>query len=132
MKHPHTYSFGNGPPESIGRFLTIYKHRKEAGSIGLKKFVTIAGGLALFLSGVVLLAFPGPGLLLIVAGGTMMAQYSYYVAKGLDKAEAAARRTLHRGARIWDHADTTLRTLIVTAAVVVAMTPMILGLRYFF
>jgi hypothetical protein len=132
MKYMHISSYRNTDKEATDRFVRHYQEVQAAGSAGLKKVLTMVGGAALLLAGIVLLAFPGPGILLILAGGTMMAQYSLVAAKALDKVETLVRRIIHRVLEIWHGADRGLKTLMVTAALLVAAAPMIAGYHFFF
>ena len=118
--------------ETSDRFVKLFRRRQAAGSPLLKKTVSIMGGLTLLMAGVLLLAFPGPGVLLILAGGTMMAQYSLYVAKALDKSEIWVRRMVRRPLRAWRSASLPVKAMILVLAAALLSLPAFAGLRYYF
>lgn len=106
------------------RFQDLYERRRRAGHPHLKKIISIAGGLVLTAAGFFLLAFPGPGLLLIFAGMGMMAQYSKAASKALDKCEVGVRKLIAFGARMWERASAPLKGLIVVFALAVGSVPL--------
>lgn len=57
------------------------------------RLAMIAGGVLICATGVVLLVLPGPGILLIIVGLTLIAQESQTVARALDGLEVAARKS---------------------------------------
>ncbi|HKO87780.1 MAG TPA: PGPGW domain-containing protein [Burkholderiales bacterium] len=73
------------------RFADFYCKRRESEHSTLKKSLSLFAGAVLFLAGVLMLAAPGPGLLFMLLGAAMLAQYSWVVAKALDRIESTVR-----------------------------------------
>ncbi len=76
------------------RFQQEFNRRHGSGRSPIQKVLLIAGGLLLMAAGFLLLFIPGPGLLLLFAGGFMTAQQSLLAARVLDWSEIRARRLL--------------------------------------
>ena len=86
------------------RFQNRYCQRKKRRPTELLKPLYLVIGSALVAFGVVLLAAPGPGLLMIFMGAAMIAEESLLAAKALDRAEVKVRALLRRAKRAWQHA----------------------------
>lgn len=101
------------------RFERIYRRRKTSGSPALRVGLIVAG-IILIVGGVVLLAIPGPGLLVIAFGGALIAQQFLFVARAFDWLEVRLRE-LHRAClAFWKEASMALRAAIVASAAVIA------------
>ena len=74
------------------RFGDFYRQRRRAEQSSLKKFFSMFGGSILLAAGLLMLAAPGPGILFIALGAAMIAQYSLWVSRLLDRAERKLRR----------------------------------------
>jgi hypothetical protein len=109
--------FEEAPPGE--RFERMHRAGKESG-LPLGRIAMVIAGVALVVGGVVLLAIPGPGLLVIAFGAALIAQQFLFVARALDGLELLLRK-LHRGAvTFWKKASRTPRTAILASAAVVA------------
>jgi uncharacterized membrane protein HdeD (DUF308 family) len=82
------FGFARSPPGR--RFQELYERRAPR-SI-LKRWGRLLGGVLLCLAGLVMLVAPGPGILILLIGGALMAQESVAVARVLDRAELRIRR----------------------------------------
>jgi hypothetical protein len=81
------------------RFQRRHYGRRERGHSKFEKvFVMLAGSFVLLL-GVLMLATPGPGLVLMLVGAVMLAQESLVLARALDSLELWLRRLFARVAR---------------------------------
>ncbi|MGH7562450.1 MAG: PGPGW domain-containing protein [Gemmatimonadales bacterium] len=90
--------------EPGNRFRSYYRaHRAEHRS-GLSRGLWILGGLLLVAIGIVALPAPGPGTLIIAAGGALLARESGTVARILDGTELALRRGWRAARRLWNKA----------------------------
>jgi hypothetical protein len=56
--------------------------------------LTILGGTLLFALGLVMLVAPGPGILVVVVGGALIAEESLLMARALDWSEVKIRRAI--------------------------------------
>jgi len=77
------------------RFQRRYR-RNTARSGFARKTIVIGAGFAVLLIGIVLLVLPGPGLVLMLLGGGLMAEESLIVARCLDKLDVAFQRARAR------------------------------------
>lgn len=80
----------------MGRFETRYRRRRAPGSSRIRKWTLIALGSVVVLLGLILLPLPGPGFLVVAAGGALMAEESLAAARLLDRAEAFLRGLARR------------------------------------
>ena len=76
------------------------RNRREAAS-GLGRVLRVAAGVMLLPVGLFLLAFPGPGLVVIAIGAVLIAREFRWAAKVLDWLELRARPTATRLTRAW-------------------------------
>ena len=89
---PAMFDFVRSPPGR--RFQEL--HERRAPCSALKRWGRLVGGVLLCLAGLVMLVAPGPGILILLIGGGLMAQESVAVARFLDSAEVGIRRRLKR------------------------------------
>jgi hypothetical protein len=101
------------------RFERMYRRRKTSGSPALRAGLIVAG-ILLIVGGVVLLAIPGPGLLVIAFGGALVAQQFLFVARAFDWLEVLLRKLHRKGLAFWKKATTAVRAAIVASAAVIA------------
>lgn len=105
--------FRRSPPGE--RFERRFRHVRSIRRSALLKWTSWIGGPALIAIGLIALPAPGPGTLVLLAGGALLAQESLYAARGLDRLELLLRSTASTLGRIWRRAPTTLRALAVLA-----------------
>jgi uncharacterized protein (TIGR02611 family) len=97
------------------RFQARHEHRRRQHASPLWKPLYLTLGTALFLLGLVLLVFPGPGFLVIFIGGAMIAEESLWVARSFDALEVKLRKLGGRGRAAWKRASAVVKTAIVAA-----------------
>ncbi|HEY3487063.1 MAG TPA: PGPGW domain-containing protein [Gammaproteobacteria bacterium] len=86
----------------------------------MKKTLLISAGILLMAVGVIFLAIPGPGLLVILAGAALIAQESLFVSRLFDRVEPHIWR-LARWCRIkWQGFSLAIKILLITIAALVA------------
>lgn len=85
----HWHEFRSARPGH--RFRERYERARKRGHGMLRKWGLVAGGALLVLAGIVFLPLPGPGFVIIAAGGLLMAEVSKTVARGLDWLEVRVR-----------------------------------------
>ena len=76
------------------RFKRRYFSNRELGRRGVKRALMIIGGAALIAVGLFMLIAPGPGILVLIIGGAMVAEESLPMARFLDAAEVRIRRAI--------------------------------------
>ncbi len=108
--------FKKAPPGE--RFQGMYR-RRRAGSPAVLVGMIVAG-ILLIAGGVVLLAIPGPGILVIAFGGALLAEQFLFVAKAFDQLELFLSK-LQRGVfAFWKRASAAVRAAILASAALVA------------
>ena len=101
------------------RFQQEFRRRHSTGHSPIQKALLIVGGLLLMAAGFLLLFIPGPGLVFLFVGGFLIAQQSLVAARLLDWSEVRLRNLLTWSLRAWRRTSTSLKVLLVAAAVVV-------------
>lgn len=101
------------------RFERMHRGRKESG-LPLGRIAMVIAGVALIVGGVVLLAIPGPGILVIAFGGALLAQQFLWVARGLDRLELLLRKLHRRALAFWKKASNAVRAAILASAALIA------------
>lgn len=76
------------------RFRNRYDRTRNYGP--LRRALVLGGGGLLVVVGVIFMPLPGPGILIVLAGGALMAGQSLTVARALDAAEVKVRGLFRR------------------------------------
>lgn len=84
--------FKAAPPGE--RFQRRFRAKRAAGTRRLWRILSIAGGTLLLTLGLFLLVTPGPGALVLVLGGALVAGESMWMARFLDWLEVRIRRAI--------------------------------------
>jgi hypothetical protein len=93
--------------------------QKSARSVFRKVLIMSAGGLTIAV-GIVLLAFPGPGTVLLLIGAALIAEESLVTARALDWLELRLRGLYTRTVRAWRRTSPIIRVLLVICALAIA------------
>lgn len=92
--------FASVPPGQ--RFREHFKRRQASHPSSFhKRILAMGAGILIMGLGVVMLIAPGPGILVLVFGGMLVAQESLSAARMMDWADVRARRLAVRGRRVW-------------------------------
>ncbi|MBL8250385.1 MAG: hypothetical protein JNK31_01815 [Candidatus Competibacter sp.] len=84
------------------RFKEHFKRRQQSQPSTFHKRILIMGtGIVVMGLGLVMLIAPGPGILVLLAGGMLVAQESLTAARFMDWADIRLRRLAVRGRRAW-------------------------------
>ncbi len=102
------------------RFQARYERNHSKGRSWGGTLVLIAGTLLLPV-GIFLMPAPGPGILVVLAAGALLAQESLTAARVLDRAEVLARQIAAWAVRLWRRASMPLRVLIVVVGLALAV-----------
>lgn len=101
--------FKSGQPG--GRFEAEYHRARERRTAVWQRRALVVLGIGLIAVGVVALPAPGPGWLVIGAGGALLARESLAVARFLDSAEVRGRRLWSALRHRWKSASPLARTI---------------------
>jgi uncharacterized protein (TIGR02611 family) len=102
------------------RFQNRYHRRKGRRCTSWVKPFYLTLGAVLLLTGIVLMAAPGPGILMAFIGAGMLAEESLLAARALDAAELKIRAAINGASRLWQRASAALKALVAFAAALVA------------
>jgi hypothetical protein len=102
------------------RFRKEFIRRRFANRSLIQKALLIVGGLLLVAAGFLLLFIPGPGLVVLLIGGFLIAQQSLIAARTLDRIEIRLRNLLVVSGRRWRRSSLTLKVLFVVVVTIVA------------
>ncbi|MBL8979795.1 MAG: hypothetical protein JNM53_15365 [Gemmatimonadetes bacterium] len=83
------------------RFELEYQRKRGLDQPAWKRVLGVLGGVALIVVGIVELAIPGPGVLVIGIGAALLGRESRGIARWLDRGEISVRRLAVRVARWW-------------------------------
>ena len=83
------------------RFQNRYQCRKGRRGSPFLKACYMALGAVLFVTGIILMPAPGPGVLVMFVGAGMLAEESLLVAHALDAAEVKVRRLINAAVHAW-------------------------------
>jgi uncharacterized protein (TIGR02611 family) len=98
------------------RFQNRYHRRRgRRCSRWLKPFY-LALGAALLMAGIILMAAPGPGIVVAFIGAGMLADESLLAARALDAAELKIQAVMKRALRLWKRASAAIKAVIAIAA----------------
>lgn len=87
--------------EPGARFQELYRSHQQRRRSPWVRWLLIVLGVAIIAVGLIALPAPGPGTLVLAAGGALLARESLAVAKGLDWLETRLRRAARWARRLW-------------------------------
>ena len=91
--------FKAGPPGR--RFQQQFRDRQQFRSGPVRKALIIAGGILVAVAGIFFLFAPGPGIIILLIGASMIAQESFLAARAFDRIEIHLRRFLRQRFDAW-------------------------------
>jgi hypothetical protein len=97
------------------RYYEIQRSRRSA----VRKILVIAVGVLIFAIGIFFLAAPGPGVIVLLIGASMIAEESVVAARALDWAELRLRTPYTKSLRLWRRASPAIRLWIVICALAI-------------
>ncbi len=104
------------------RFQKRYElHRKSAHGVLLRIFF-ISAGLLLVVVGIFFLPAPGPGLIIVFVGASLLAQESLWMARALDEAELVLRDVYAWNVRWWRAASFVPKAILGFIALILMTT----------
>jgi hypothetical protein len=121
---------GKGHPGQ--RFQMRYHRRQRVPRGSLRRVLFIGGGILLVAAGVLLLAAPGPGVLVVFLGGSLIAEESLIAARALDWMEVRLRPVATWGFHLWQKASLPLRVVLAVAVITAVVGTVYAGYRLWF
>lgn len=109
------------------RFLGRYHIAQQRGHGMLRRGLMVGVGLVVFALGIFFVPAPGPGLLIMLAGASLVAQQSRLVAVRMDKGEVRLRKGFGKLRRWWKRKATPGKKFALVAATVCILGGMALG-----
>jgi len=99
------------------RFQKQSSPRERSTRSPVQRVLFIGGGIVLVGAGIFFLFVPGPGLILILFGGFLLAQQSTSLARRFDSVEVWLRRSITWSLHTWRSSSAALKILLVFFAV---------------
>ncbi len=125
--HSHWHEFLRSRPGRRFQDAHARHLESERRAHGLRRWLLVGLGVFLTLAGVVLLAMPGPGLLVALVGVGLIAREFLVVARLLDRADLALRPACLLGRRWWRRTRRFHPWVIWGAATVFALAVALIG-----
>lgn len=104
------------------RFKERYYQKQRSPRSIVRKILVMAAGVLIFAVGVFLLAFPGPGTILLIIGASLIAEESLLAARALDSVEVRLRGLFAMSSRLWKRTSPAIKVLLVVCALVMAVS----------
>jgi hypothetical protein len=101
------------------RFQQRYEDKQRSRRGMLRKTLVTATGVLIFAAGIFLLFAPGPGTVLLVIGGGLIAEESLLAARALDWAEVRLRKLYTRSLQLWNGTPPATRVVLVICALLI-------------
>lgn len=98
------------------RFQEYFERRRQARPGATWQYFLIGIGILIMAVGVLLLALPGPGMIVIIVGAIILARESLAAARILDWSELRLRSLISRCTRWWRLASPSQRAMLLIAA----------------
>jgi uncharacterized protein (TIGR02611 family) len=93
------HDLAKAPPGE--RFERLHRRRRSAHTSLAKRTSYLIAGFAVMVLGLIMMPAPGPGTLVFLAGGAMVAHESLWAAQAMDALEVRARRLLAAALQRW-------------------------------
>lgn len=101
------------------RFQRRYYEKQRSRPSTVRKILVIAVGVLIFAVGIFFLAAPGPGIMVLLIGASLIAEQSLVAARALDWAELRLRTLYTNALRLWRRASPAIRFWIVICALAI-------------
>lgn len=113
------------------RFLGRYEQQRKSAPGLWRRILFVGAGLLLVLVGIFFLPAPGPGLVIIFLGASLLARESLWIARALDETELALRHA-HAWHRRWWRAASVALKVFVAVMVMTLAAAFVLGVYRWF
>lgn len=113
------------------RFQKRYNQQRKSAPGVLRRILFMGAGLLLVLAGIFFLPAPGPGLVIIFLGASLLARESLWIARAMDETELALRHA-HAWHRRWWRAASLALKVVVGFIVLAVSAAFVLGVYRWF
>jgi uncharacterized protein (TIGR02611 family) len=114
------------------RFERYYRARHETQKGLLKKTLLITVGSVIMAAGIIFLAIPGPGLLVMLGGAALIARESLFVSRLFDRLEPRLWRLTEWCEAKWKSLSPSSRILLIALALVLGAFALYIAYKIFF
>lgn len=126
----HWAQFKKYPPGE--RFERYYRARHETQQGIIKKTLLISAGIVIMAAGVIFLAIPGPGLLVLLIGAGLIARESLFISRLFDRLEPRMWKLVRWCKAKWRSLPMGARILLIAIVAVLAAAILLTAYRIFF
>ncbi len=102
------------------RFQQQFKRGQRVSRTPLQKALVVGSGVLFTGIGIVLFFVPGPGVLFVLLGAVLIAQWSLRLARALDWTEIRVRKLLARSSGVWRQFSAAVKIFLIGLAVIAA------------
>jgi hypothetical protein len=110
------------------RFELYYGSRHNVERGPLKKIFLIATGIVIMMAGIIFLAIPGPGLLVMLLGAALIARESLFVSRLFDRLEPYLWKFARWCRNTWQELSSAAKTSLVVIAAMFGVVAMFLAI----
>jgi hypothetical protein len=114
------------------RFERYYGSRHNVKRGFLKKILLIAAGILIMAAGVIFLAIPGPGLLVMLLGAVLIARESLFVSRLFDRLEPHLWRFARWCRKTWQEMSSASKTALVVSAAMLGVLALFMAIYIIF
>jgi hypothetical protein len=114
------------------RFERYYRSRHDAERSATKKTLLIGAGIVIMAAGVVFLAIPGPGLVVMLIGAGLIARESLVVSRIFDRIEPHACQLAKWCRATWRRLSPGVKALLIVSTVLLAAAIMLGAYKIFY
>jgi hypothetical protein len=114
------------------RFERYYGSRHNVERGPLKKILLISTGILIMAAGVVFLAIPGPGLLVMLLGAVLIARESLFVSRLFDRLEPHLWKFARWCRQTWQGLSSASKTALVVIALMFGVLVLFMGINIIF
>lgn len=114
------------------RFERYYRSRHETKRSTTKKALLIGLGILVMAAGVIFLAIPGPGLLVMLVGAALIARESLFVSRLFDRLEPRLWKLARWCKKTWQGLPRGAKIFLIEIAAVLGLLALYIAYRIFF
>jgi hypothetical protein len=114
------------------RFQRYYRSRHESNRSTTKKILIIGAGSLIMATGIIFLAIPGPGLLVMLGGAALIARESLFVSRLFDRLEPHLWKLARWCKKTWQHLPIGAKILLLAIAAISGLLALYIAYNIFF